>query len=745
MYNPIVGGTSELIYDNYLCHLPPVPADPKDILFHEYPKEEQYWRRTPIPDSFMELFREEREVREQEEAAVKRGEKKKVSYVNPILERYRRQEFKRRLWGVWFYNNGKPTYITGHHYFYLQWCKFDHKRNNGYPIYYEFSRKAFYFRQHSEEDPLCLGYMIIGPRGTGKSGEELACVFNNMLVKHHASAALQSKNFEKDAKGVLFKTKSVLLFNSLPDFFKPVYSHGSNPENGFAFSRTALKGERAKDVLYGDDFELDSYLFPVLPGNMALDSDTVAEIFEDEIGKTDPAVADVHERHAVNLRVVYRNHEKIGLMRKTSTVEKMTVGGSQCLALWKESDPRKRDENGQTVSKINRYFISALDTDTTDKPQRLQDGRIIPAACDKYGFVDRKIANQKIEAAHELIKHDYVKLSSEMRKSPRNEAEAFIQDQSQSIFNIQLLTARLNEIRNEMDRPPYTTGNLYWLDKKFGPVGFKLDQHAGRFNWAWFPDEFKKVGDPKDWKVLNNVDHEWGYDMQGQSRDLLFPKNDMLFRIGSDPIRYSKTKDPRASKAAIHGFRLFDMVDYMRPKEKWVSHNFIFEYVNRPDDPETYLEDLAMACIFLGCKVLPERNVAVVNQYFEQNALHRFLAYPRDFIMSGIDFQTNTDDAGYASSPEVINHYTVRIIKYINEHIKRMPFDCTIEDWLNFDSTNPTKSDATVSSGFTLVHAEKVAEKNDEPEDSLESWFDAASNEGTTGRWLEPDEYKNAG
>lgn len=1084
MYKAIKGGSFELVYNDYVCHLPPVPPD-HEILFNTLPKADQYWRREPVPEAFTDLFREESAIREEEKKLVDLGQKKKVTYVNPVLEKYRRREFFRRRWGVWFYNNGRPTYITGHHYLYLQWYLSD----NGYPNYYEFSRKAFYFRQYSEEDPFALGYMIIGPRGTGKSQEEMACILNNMTVRHHATAVLQSKNFDKDAKGVLFQTKARLAFNNLPAFFKPVHSHGSQPQNGFDFTRDAVKGEGAKAVQYGDEFELDSFIFPVLPGDDALDGDTIAEIFEDEIGKcilpetrvltysglikradevsigdrlmginseprkileiktgrdkafrikpkksgwdafscssghklalkwssarplnyrgklypkgetvvmtidsflslnktqkkhltlfrvpvnyqekrvfldpyllglwlgdgdsrrmtitsiepeivnnlyshgfkvtkenndqrtaryhihgqkallrgynllrnkhipmdymvtstrarlallaglidtdghsnisgnrmnaeivqknerlakdikrlaielgfncslvtktatmkrsdgsmyscevyrlfifgelwqipllvarkqfsrvaehhvnrknpihcgftveelpdqqeyvgfvldgdklhllgdcqvthnTDPTIADVTERHKVNVKAVWRNHTKIGLMRKTSTVEKMTSGGTQCHALWKESDPKKRDANGQTVSKLNRMFISALDTDTTTKEIRLPDGQTIPPACDRYGFVDRQIANRKIQAALDLIKHDYVAMSSEMRKNPRHEGEAFIPDQSQSIFNIQKLTDRLNYLRNTLTKPLYTRGNLYWLKEKFGPVGFAADAHAGRFNWAWFPDEFLDKSRPPDqWKVLNNFGEEWGYDPRGQSRMLKFPRNDHLFRLATDPIKYSKTKDPRASKCAIHGFRLMDVnLDYGLPNAKWKSHNFIFEYCERPEDPETCLEDMAMVCLFLGARILPERNIPAANEYFEQNGLHRFLTYPRDMIMSTMgDIQINSDDAGYASTPEVIDAYTRRLIKFINEHIDRFVFDNTIEDWMGFDSTNPTKSHMTVSSGFTLIHAERVGEKQEnETEDRANNWFDVADNSGVTGRWLDEDE-----
>ncbi|MCC5318666.1 hypothetical protein LMP57_13560, partial [Staphylococcus aureus] len=81
-----------------------------------------------------------------------------------------------------------------------------------------------------------------------------------------------------------------------------------------------------------------------------------------------------------------------------------------------------------------------------------------------------------------------------------------------------------------------------------------------------------------------------------------------------------------------------------------------FEYINRPEDPETTFEDTAMACLFLGCKLLPERNVPSLNDYFESNGLEKFLAYPRDFIASPVDIQIKSDDAGYASTSEVIDY-----------------------------------------------------------------------------------------
>ena len=146
-----------------------------------------------------------------------------------------------------------------------------------------------------------------------------------------------------------------------------------------------------------------------------------------------------------------------------------------------------------------------------------------------------------------------------------------------------------------------------------------------------------------------------------------------------------------------------------------------------------------MICMFLGCKVFPERNVPDVNKYFEQNGLQNLLSYPKEWIQYDPEqvlptSKVNEEDAGLAASKLVIDFYTKQIIPYINDHIGRCPFDETIEDWLKFDPLSPTTSHMTVSSGFALMHATKKAELEDKPpEGSIYDWFDEADNSGMSG------------
>jgi len=241
MFYQIKGGEKKIIGEGFLCYLPPIPKDTSQIINYGLPIEEQYWKRQPIPKWYLERSTEEEYKQRQDFDLVIKG-KKKFVYVDSMCEKYRRQEWSRRKWGVYIMINGVPTYLTGHHYWYLQWCKFDHKENDGYPFYYEFSRDNFYIRQWCEENPKSMGYLIIASRGTGKTGEEIACITNRATMLHNHRAAYQSNDLEVGAKGVLIQAKTVPLFNALPKFFKPEFAHGTNTQSELVFRRRSIRG-----------------------------------------------------------------------------------------------------------------------------------------------------------------------------------------------------------------------------------------------------------------------------------------------------------------------------------------------------------------------------------------------------------------------------------------------------------------------------------------------------------------------
>jgi len=722
-----VPGAEAVEIEHLTCWIPPPPKDKTQILFHEYPTKEQYWRRSLLPDYYKELWPEELMRQKEEAHLVDQGKIEKVTYFNPVLERYRQQEWNRRLFGVHFLNNGEVTYLTGAHYFYLQWCQFDHPENDSYPFFYQSQLRRFRFREYCAQDSHSLGYVLIGARGFGKTSEETAVILESLTRgPRRRRAALQSKS-EDDARDVIYRSKFVPVFKSLPDFFKPVFNHGSNPETKLSFFRSAKRGTKARDVIYGPEHELENVIFFVNAKEKELDGETLAEILNDEIGKTDPKKeADVYKRMNVNRFCVFRNSRKTGLIRATTTVEEMDKGGDECKKVWDESDQRVRTENGFTISGLYRMFISCLETSTQKE------------FVDKYGNVDEETAKEWHTNERQARKHDIHALSSWMRKNPFNEDEAFIKDASHSVFNVFTLTERLQEL-HKMKNYPYIRGNFFWKDKKDGEVEFKEDSHAGRFYVHKLLDVEQKHENQK--KLANNI----GYYTNVDGAKVWQPQNDRLYRIGTDPIKYSKTKDPRASKAAMHVMELYnDAKDHGLKMEEWTTHNLILEYIHRPDDPETYYEDLIMLIRYYGCSVLIESNIKELIKHLVDRGYEETIIFKRNYDPDEAFIQnTRTDDGGISSTKEVIDSYVRRLIAFVNKHGKRIMFPRTIESLLEFEPENTTMHDASVSAGYTLLAGEAQIEEDVEIHDVGE-WFDEFDQSGRRSQAVDDDHVLDA-
>lgn len=413
---------------------------------------------------------------------------------------------------------------------------------------------------------------------------------------------------------------------------------------------------------------------------------------------TDPArEADVYRRMNVNRFCVYRNNVKRGLIRATTTVEEIEKGGKECKMVWDESDFYKRTGNGYTISGLYRYFISALDTATQ--------------FVDKYGFIDKVKALEFHMNEREGRKDDPVALSSYIRKNPFTSEEAFRIDNDKCVFNAMVLNDRLGFLNLN----PNLTQNvdLDWEKEVDGPVTFKHNSVNGKFEVAWLPPLNKRnqVGE----KTAGGI-------------KIFYPKNDKDYCIGSDPISFGKTVDGRKSNAATYAFRKFDFnVDQGKPEANYESHNFMIEYIFRPQEPEIFYEDMIKLCRFLGCKILVENQKNNIFTYFKQRGYGEFIMHRPEttFTKEG----PSQDTEGIPSSTVMIDTYTGRLQTFVNKHGHRVPFKRLIRDWLEFDPAHPRKFDATVASGFTLLAREKVVE-DDLPQINYEELFDTFDNTG---------------
>ena len=691
MYLALPKHTKHIIKDLYTVYLPPVPAR-NEIQGWELKKSDQFWKRTPLPEFYLERRDEEAYKQAQEKEMVDEGYLKKIEYFDDILERYRRQEWMRRIYGFWFMNNGTPTYLTGNHYMYLQWSQLDHPENDGYPLFYMPQLDRFYFRQLCYEDPFCLGYLIVGPRGFGKSSEETAVVLDNMTKPpHKRHAVIQSKS-EDDAIDVVFKEKMVPMFNAYPDFFKPQYSHGTDPAKRMAFKRKAIQKGDKTNLKFGEDLELGNTIKCLSAKVKAADGKTLAEIISDEIGKTHPKLeADVYERHAVHVKCVFRNLNKRGLIRETTTVEAMDEGGDECYDIWLESNPEERDPNGYTASKIYKYLVTGMETQNN--------------LADKFGNIPYDEAEKQIDNERVPFLGDPYKLSIVMRKNPKNEQEAFIKDQSKSMFNVFMINARISELeagrkRGKANKLPGRQGRLEWVNEVDGDVEF-IEDPTGFFTEYYTVDEYRN----KTRKILNACT----FIIDDDGNKVWMPVNNDLLRGGGDPIKFVKTDDPRASKFAGFGFLMFDHdLDHGKDDTMdWLSYQELWCYHGRSEDPVDDYENIIKALRYWGHSFMPENNVSDFTKHLYGRKYQKFIIVRKNFDAS-ILMQKSTKnsmgaDQAVMSNTEVIDSYVSQIRRWVGKHVKRCNNLALLKQLLEFDSKKPTKYDLVVGWGYTLL------------------------------------------
>ena len=144
MFKKIQGG-SKVIVMNLECWIPPVGMGchsatfeiaPTDVIKRSNKPSEQYWEAQPLPDDWEDRLDEERRER-----ALRDRQGLDNDYTDPQLDAIREREWRRRLYGVWFWNNGVPTYLTGLNYFYLNYWQLD----IGLPYFRLIDLEYFYF------------------------------------------------------------------------------------------------------------------------------------------------------------------------------------------------------------------------------------------------------------------------------------------------------------------------------------------------------------------------------------------------------------------------------------------------------------------------------------------------------------------------------------------------------------------------------------------------------------------------
>ena len=171
-----------------------IPPEPTQIHQRGKEKKDQYWEREELPRDLARIN------------SIFQWNDRPSAFKNKWVD-YIEAEFDRRELGYWFYNNGKPTYMTGSHYVYLQWTSID----VGYPDFREANRIFFIYWEACKADKRCFGMDYLKIRRSGFSFMGSSECVNTGTLARDSRVGILSKT-GSDAKK-MFTDKVVPIAN----------------------------------------------------------------------------------------------------------------------------------------------------------------------------------------------------------------------------------------------------------------------------------------------------------------------------------------------------------------------------------------------------------------------------------------------------------------------------------------------------------------------------------------------------
>ena len=410
----------------------------------------------------------------------------------------------------------------------------------------------------------------------------------------------------------------------------------------------------------------------------------------------------------------------IGKCLMGSTSNALDKGGENFKKLYYDSDPKKRNSNGQTKSGMYNLFIPMewnmegfIDRygnpvfDTPEEPIEGVDGSKIRMGAIEYW-------KNEVDS----LKGDADALNEYYRQFPRTESHAFRDESKSSLFNLTKIYQQIDYNDSLIRDNVLTRGSFHWKDGKKDSEVIWTPDDRGRFLVSWIPAK----------QYQNNIITRSG---------VKFPGNEHMGAFGCDPYDISGTVGGIGSNGALHGLTKYHM-------ENAPVNQFFLEYVARPQTAEIFFEDILMALVFYGMPVLAENNKPRLLYHLKNRGYRKFSINRPDRAknkLSGTEKELggipNTSEAVKQAHASAIETY---IEKYVgidlegtyrdNDLMGDMYFTRTLQEWARFDINNRTKFDAAISSGLAIMATQQGLYKEVKNESKISINFARYNNSG---------------
>jgi hypothetical protein len=690
-----------LVLDGLRVALPKPPANKKNIAFHRLPKEQQYWRRQEMPKGLTPDNEEE--------------------YSDYILEEYRR-----RKEGFWFFNNGKPTWVTPAHYMGLQWNEM--LETGGYKDFRYAQASMYYHALACMIDPRSVGMIFCKGRRSG---------FTEMALDHfvHYSTSVKNKAFgitsKTEADAVKAFTKYSYAIRNLPFFFQPVVKGKIDDVKKMEFGKPSDNSKTAKQKR---DTSTNDYLNVIVDfratATLAYDSTALFLYLGDEASKWERP--NNYEDHWNNIKpTMVQGGNVVGKALIGSTVNALERGGKEFQNLFYGSDVTQRNPNGRTTTGLYSYFLPAHKNYETFTDIY---GVCHDVVLDGDSFVNFK-GEKKTIGALQYLENEFASarkmggkyLNNTRRLDPVTLDDAFRDEIQEQLFDVEKITQQIIYNKNVRIDEKLVRGNFYWKNNEPDTEVIWRPEERGRFLVYWIP--------PEEMRNKFTV-KPTPFGLGGFTK---FPLFEEVGAFGCDPYDQVAVVDSKlvatengteynlGSKGALHGLTGFNLTNAP-------SNTFFLEYIARPKDSEMFFEDVLMACVFYSMPILVENNKKMLLYHFKNRGYRGYSINRMDKQMDKLSPDEKLLGGIPNNSPDIINRHWTGIETYVNNHVGEyvhegtgqrlreegeigdMPFIRTLSDWLKFNVKDRTKFDASISSGLAIMavnrnNYKKVEEK----------------------------------
>jgi hypothetical protein len=685
-----------------------LPPTPKKCLQRHNNPSEQYWEREELPKELTKI------------QSIFHWNEMPSEFKDRWVE-YIEQQFDYREEGFWFMNNGKPTYITGSHWMYLQWASID----IGYPDYREANRIYWIFWEACKADRRSFGMVYLKIRRSGFSFMASSECINVGTLARDSRVGILSKT-GSDAKK-MFTDKVVPINLRLPFFFKPIMDGMDKPKTELAFRLPASKITK-KNMYDVNDEEIDGLDTTIDWKNTednSYDGEKLLFLAHDESGKW-VKPNNIKENWRVTKTCLRLGSKIIGKCMMGSTSNALSKGGQNFKDIYEDSRLSPRNANGQTKSGLYALFIPMEWNmegfiDIYGMP-------VLYKPSEKVRGVDGEwITNGAVnywEAEVDSLKNDADALNEFYRQFPRTESHAFRDESKESLFNLTKIYQQIDYNDSMIKEHYITRGSFQWKDGiKDTEVIWSPDQR-GRFIVSWTP--------PKH--LQNRI-----YERNG----IKHPGNEHIGSFGCDSYDISAVVGGRGSNGSLHGMTKFHM-------DEAPTNEFFLEYIARPQTAEIFFEEVLMACVFYGMPILIENNKPRLLYHFKNRGYRGFCLNRPDKQYNKLT-KTERELGGIPNTSEDVKQaHASAIESYIEKYIGMdfegkhrdtdemgtMPFTRTLEDWAKFNINDRTKFDACISSGLAIMANQKHLYMPEKKESKINLNFARYRNDGNKSQLI---------